>query len=86
MYVGSGLALFILFLCAIVLCAWIVSIVSLVDASKVRSEELAAKTGTLYFIGFFASPIVLAPYILVVLSRDPEKASDSHESQALPQI
>ena len=61
---GHGFPIVIVVLVAIVLIvAWIMAIMSLIDAAEAKGWYKNEGTGKLWFIGLFASPIVLGLYV-----------------------
>lgn len=60
-----GFILFLLFvLLIVILAAWLVSIAKLIEVYKQKHKDgESASTGILWFIGIFASPMVLGLYV-----------------------
>lgn len=79
----------ILFLLAIVmLIAWLVSISKLIEIYKQKCSDEDSSVGILWFIGIFASPIVLGLYICALPDSSDHSASQSQENtkNQLPSI
>lgn len=62
---GTIVQLFMLLLTIAILVAWIMSISLIINAIKAKGYEQIT-VGTLWFIGLFASPIVLGLYAVAL--------------------
>lgn len=82
-----GLVVFLLIaLSIVILAAWIVSIVKLVEAYKLKQENgQDAPTGVLWLIGLFASPVVLGLYVCALPNRSERTSSKKPETE-LPAV
>lgn len=69
MYYYSGFAGFMGFvtivIAIIVLVAWIMSVYMFVERAKEKNPKMTG-TGSLWFMGIFASPVVLGLYVMVM--------------------
>lgn len=83
---GMGaLELLIILLLICCLIAWIISISKLIEAYRKKTEnDINVSTGILWFMGLFASPIVLGLYICALPSK--QKSSKDDPAANLPSI
>ncbi len=82
---GIFISLLMLLIAIVVLVAWVMSISLIINAIKAKGYEKIT-TGTLWFIGIFASPIVLGLYA-VALPEKREAIDKTHpKGDDLPSI
>ena len=56
-------------LAVVILIAWILAIAMMIDAGRAKGYFGGGKTGLLWFVGIFASPIVLGLYVASLPDR-----------------
>lgn len=77
--------LLMLLIAVAVLVAWIMSISLIINAIKAKGYDQIT-TGTLWFIGIFASPMVLGLYAIALPEKGKTMDKPLSQSDSLPSI
>lgn len=80
---GSELTITIIGICALV--AWIYSVYLFVNRAKEKDPKMET-SGFLWFIGLFASPIVLGIYVIAMKDVSAEKSEGKTARDELPSV
>ena len=79
-YYGMGELIFMLVIVIVMLAAWVVAINLLIKAGKAKGYAME-NAGILWFVGIFATPIVVGLYIASLPDNrtiaDPEKPTEN---------
>lgn len=89
MLVFMPIVIVMLIIAIVVLAAWLVSISKLIEIyTQKHKDGESASTGILWFIGIFASPIVLGLYVCALPDSSQRSSSPNQKNSAdqLPSI
>lgn len=79
------ISLLMLLIAVVILAAWLMSISLIINAIKAKGYDQIT-TGTLWFIGIFASPMILGLYAIVLPEKREAMDRARPQSDDLPSI